>query len=545
VAREKLKVGLLVDSYQIPTWFFRSLEWIKNSDFAQVSLVILAAKNKPDSPSRSSHPNLVYRFLNAIDQKYVMRRPDALCLVDLRVLFPDVPDLTIQPAQQGDLLDFSSYDFQQAQTADLDLIASPQIHHFSKGALNAARYGFWCYNFPSGSRRMLTGFWQTVLLKPTTEATLLMFTLDFPGGQTIDQAQCMTYPFSPARNRNTLLWTASSFLPRQIKRLKESSLIEFKHGSVRFATNPTLRETPAFPSNARAIAGYIQVLARQFVELVNRAFNLDTWYLMFDKSGTNSFNLSNYQKILPPKDRFWADPHVIERNGSNFIFVEEYPYRERKGRIAVIETDHLGKVKPPVPVLSLPYHLSYPFVFEQDGRLFMIPETAANRTIDLYECTGFPDRWEFRLSLLQGIRAKDTTVFYYQWKWWLFTGVTENLEAHPESELFLFYADELLTTNWHSHPLNPVISDVTRARPAGRLFEQDGKLIRPSQNGAGMYGSGFNLNEVLCLNETEYVEKVMIQVKPDWGPHTIGTHTFTRSGAFTVIDVLTRRSKFF
>lgn len=48
-------------------------------------------------------------------------------------------------------------------------------------------------------------------------------------------------------------------------------------------------------------------------------------------------------------------------------------------------------------------------------------------------------------------------------------------------ERFLFFADSL-TGEWTPHPTNSVVSDVRRSIPAGKLFEQEGKLMRPAQD---------------------------------------------------------------
>ena len=38
-----------------------------------------------------------------------------------------------------------------------------------------------------------------------------------------------------------------------------------------------------------------------------------------------------------PADRFWADPHVVERDGRYWVFLEEWIYATQKGHIAVLE----------------------------------------------------------------------------------------------------------------------------------------------------------------------------------------------------------------
>jgi hypothetical protein len=102
--------------------------------------------------------------------------------------------------------------------------------------------------------------------------------------------------------------------------------------------------------------------------------------------------------------------------------------------------------------------------------------------------------------------------------------------------LFLFYTNDLFSGQWAPHPQNPVISDVKQARPAGSIFLRDGKLLRPSQDCAKMYGYGFDLNEIEILSETEYRERKISSVRPNWDRKILATHTFATCGNLTVID---------
>jgi hypothetical protein len=206
--------------------------------------------------------------------------------------------------------------------------------------------------------------------------------------------------------------------------------------------------------------------------------------------------------------------------------------------------DERGNFGSPVPVLQRDYHLSYPFVFPWDGKYYLVPESAGNKTIDLYECVDFPYKWKIKMNLMEDILAVDTTLFYFNKKWWLFTGIGDNAGSFPQVELFLFYADELCTQEWASHPLNPIVSDVKRARPAGRIFMRDGKIFRPSQDCSKTYGYGFDLNEILSLSESQYRETKAVSVRPDWDEGTRGTHTFARAGKLTMIDAYRRKRKY-
>jgi len=354
-----------------------------------------------------------------------------------------------------------------------------------------------------------------------------------------------TYPFSPARNRNRSLWQASSYLPRQVALLHRFGEDVFfaaikKHEQAW----PRLEQKPQnFPSSLQSLGLVAGLVIQNVIEIFNRKYYLDGWFLLVSADTPDSMSFDKYKKIIPPKDRFWADPHVIQKNGKTYVFVEELPYVTQKGHLSVIEVDPQGNCSEPVRILEKEYHLSYPSVFEWEDKIYMIPESADNHSIDLYECVEFPARWEFRMTLMKDVKAVDTTVVYANGKWWLFTAMAENESAFPEVELFLFYADSLFSGEWKAHPKNPIVSDLSNARPAGRIFARGGKLFRPSQNCSKAYGYGFNLNEILALSETEYEEKTVVSIVP-WDESVQGTHTYWSDGTFTVIDAYTTRRRF-
>jgi hypothetical protein len=175
----------------------------------------------------------------------------------------------------------------------------------------------------------------------------------------------------------------------------------------------------------------------------------------------------------------------------------------------------------------------------------MVPESAENRTVDLYECVGFPNEWVFKRTLMRNVKALDTTLLHHRGKWWLFSAIAEHEAAFPQAELFLFSSDTLFTEEWHPHPLNPIVSDVKRTRPAGRIVETNGRLYRPSQDCSRTYGYGFDLNEILVLSTTDYVEQQRFSARPYWERGVQASHTFATAGALTVIDAFTRRSRLF
>ncbi len=99
-----------------------------------------------------------------------------------------------------------------------------------------------------------------------------------------------------------------------------------------------------------------------------------------------------------------------------------------------------GRFTEPKAVIRRPYHLSYPFIFEWHGDDYLIPESASNRTIELYRCVRFPDEWEFQHCLMEGISAYDATLVEHQGRWWMFAAVKAREGASTWDELCIFHA---------------------------------------------------------------------------------------------------------
>jgi hypothetical protein len=240
----------------------------------------------------------------------------------------------------------------------------------------------------------------------------------------------------------------------------------------------------------------------------------------------------SFHDVPAPRGSQLADPFVVEDKGRNWLFVEEIPAASVKGHLSVIELGSDGAFSKPVPVLEKPYHLSYPFVFRDQGEFFMLPETSGNCTIELYRATKFPFEWTLHKVLFSNVRAVDTTPLFLDGIWYLFT-----TSARHGHETFLFWS-KALDGEWHYHPRNPICSDVRRARGAGPVFRSHGTLIRPAQDCSVRYGYAIALNRVLKISPTDYAEELVEVIYPQWRPGLLGTHTLSSNEAFEAIDGL-------
>ena len=250
------------------------------------------------------------------------------------------------------------------------------------------------------------------------------------------------------------------------------------------------------------------------------------------------FGDAPWRELVPPRNRFWADPFVVaEGSDRAWIFVEELVYPEKRGFISVLEVRRDGRSTPPRPVLERDHHLSYPCVFRWNGEWLMVPESSANRTIELHRATDFPWKWERDALLFSDIRAVDTTIFEHRGRWWMYFATPGSDRDKDFDRLWLHHAPAPRGP-WTPHRLNPLMCDVAGGRPAGRPFLRDGKLLRAAQIGTPWYGYAIQLREIVTLTEDAWEEREAGIIRPDWARGLAGTHTYNADGEVAVIDGL-------
>lgn len=249
---------------------------------------------------------------------------------------------------------------------------------------------------------------------------------------------------------------------------------------------------------------------------------------------TNELAISNYTRLIDDGQRFFADPFVIWHEGIYHVFVEEFPFDTQKGVISHFTVDKDGQVSAPKQVLSRPYHLSYPFVFEHDGQFWMIPETSANRAVELYRAVQFPDQWIFEKTLIADINLDDVTLIRHDERLWMFAAVSD-WQSSQWDALGLFYADDLFG-EWQGHQGNPVLLDAKAARPAGAMYHRDGSLWRPAQDCRSIYGGGLSLCRVDRLDPECFEQSVMHHFVPEDKDRLLGLHTLNEDHGLEVID---------
>jgi len=447
---KKNQIGVLLDSLTVPAWVFASLQRIIESDHSEIALIVLrkATKKKNSLLGRiSENPNLLlWRGGRKIENKFFPPDVDALEIQDASELLGNIPQLEVTPKETKFSDYFEPADLEKIRNCNLDVLIRFGFRILRGDILRIAPAGVWSFHHGDNNhyRGGPAGAWEVIENNPVTGAVLQVLSEKLDDGLVLDRMFAQTDRCYVNRNQNALFWNAMGMLPRK---LRELNLLGSKLFLDQTRQKNDADETKTCgkiyhePRNITACGFSARQCGRIARKKIRSTLTREQWILMFAFENQMGSSFENFAWIVPPKDRFWADPFVVYDGGVHHVFIEEFDYASNKGHISYMTITRDGKWTTPTAVLQREYHLSYPFVFFWEGSYYMVPESYTNRTVDLYRCEEFPSRWEFCGHLMKDIVALDATLFEHEGKWWMFAGVQDNPGSSLNTELHLFYAE--------------------------------------------------------------------------------------------------------
>jgi hypothetical protein len=547
----KLRIVAVADSPNLGRPEAAALRHIEESNFATLVAVVLAGSDAAaGSPTHALAPavtpvllhQLSFRALEAWDRRVYPDVQALIAPVDCADLFARVPNLPGQSDASGAL------SFPESTMAALRALDPDVILHCAPGPVPEvlaplARFGVWSVHLgePNAPRSEAPCFFEVRDGRLLSSAALLMHGGPTGGVHVLTHAQVAT-EHSLFRSKNCVRPTlvALTFVIRKLHELHERGWGEFAQSLVAVPpVPPSVPDERDNPSNRDIVKFLAPRLARRVVHLVRRPPMTFHWRIALRTGSPRTLiedasaeRLAAFRWVLPPKGGYLADPFLWRRQGRLWLFCEELTYSERKGALSCMEVLPDGGLSESVRVLSRPYHLSYPAIFEAEGEMFMVPETVGSGCVELYHAVDFPYSW-VKVRDLFPIRAVDSTPFVFEGRIWLFVSAIDPAEA--SYHLLLFHA-ERLDGPWTMHPSSPLSLDVRYARSAGAIVSHNGKLYRPSQDCAPYYGHRLNFHEITRLDTRGYQERLVQEVDPDAWPGLRGVHTYAVCGDVEVID---------
>ena len=527
----KLKIGILIrDLEKLENWEYRILQGIIEHPCLELSLFIKDGRKQGHSPKDQIGSNILLSFQCRIES-LVFKNKKIVNSNDVLKKIASIETIYLNPAREGFLDNFTDEESDKVKRYDLDLILQHEFNNISGNILQAARFGIWCYHHSqytshrSGSvpwRVPYAGFWEIVNNEPCCCIALEKLAPEGSEGQIIDRAWLNWY-FSFFKTNYDLLEESAVLLFKNIEKLLINGEIEFKD------------PLPCYIKPGKKISfGYFIIYTfRFYLKIFNYIINMlfpikrfNCWALFFGKGVFLETDFSKFKPAPLPKKVFWADPFLYRYENRLYVFFEKYIYKTRKGIISagrVVESE-IGKysVVDVQDIFDFNYHLSYPCIVNEDGQIFMIPETHQNKRLEVYRCLHFPEKWELFATAFDGEEIVDTTYFCDDnGDKWLFM----NKGWSYNSELYIYKIDSLKLGRIVPHKLNPVMIDCRKGRSGGKIFRYEDNYYRTSQiNTHGMYGKGLHISKIRKLTLEEYEDEAIISIEPNFMKGLAGMH---------------------
>lgn len=436
-------------------------------------------------------------------------------------------------SKSGLIYRYDATDIEKVKVAQLDLIICGNGGILKGQILTVCPNGVLSFHHADNdiNRGGPPGFWEVFFKQPRTGFIIQRLREELDGGDVLYKGYVAT-SWMYSLNLVKLYEISNPFLHFVIEDVTSSSPHLTVQKKVPYSA--PLYTTPKPNQILHYVSKTTINLVRKLMRKISRrGYRWGVAYQFTDS--WNDVTLWRSKKIANPKNRFLADPFLIKRNGKHYCFVEDYSYSTSRGCISVYEINEHGSTELGIS-LKEDFHLSYPYLFDYQGGLYMCPDTQEKNDIRIYKCTDFPLKWELHEILISDISAADTNIFMHDDTWWLMTNLSTSHVGDHNSELHIFHSSNPLSTDWIPHSKNPVIFDSLRARNGGLIQDKTGIYRVYQRQGFDMYGEALGVSKISILETSDYVETPLFEIEAQFFKGARGTHTFNFNEGLLVFD---------
>lgn len=245
---------------------------------------------------------------------------------------------------------------------------------------------------------------------------------------------------------------------------------------------------------------------------------------------------------LEKKYHFQADPFFIEKNGQIYVFYEALNHTWIKGHLRCrilkvnnnktdqndqqphfIELDDFALDD----INALNCHLSFPFLYEIDGEIYLIPESHESQTIFLFKAIDFPKKWQKVNAIIQNQAWVDSVILKHDNLYYLISS------KHKQSNRVIAISDRL--DNYWQIYQKPMEIDNQHQRLGGGVFVWDNRYYLPMQENHKIeYGKSLIIKEI--KPNPNWQEKQIITLHSQSKKYPDGIHTLNIGKDYIVLD---------
>ncbi len=239
----------------------------------------------------------------------------------------------------------------------------------------------------------------------------------------------------------------------------------------------------------------------------------------------------NVRWLPPPGSGRWRSaPFGCMKDGQLSVLYEKYDREQDKAVIGRLRPKRDNNLKRSRNLLEADGHLTYPFILEHEGAVYVIPEDVTGGKVTLYSL----NEEQTALTPVRTLLNEplfSPTLFRHEGLWWLF-----GTKAPLENTALYAYHSEHLEGPYSPHLLNPIKTDIRSSRPGGTPFRRGEELWRPAQDHSVAGTVRIALNRVTQLTPDRFSEKTVKFFEPLKAPWSKGIRTLSAVGDITLVD---------
>ena len=229
-------------------------------------------------------------------------------------------------------------------------------------------------------------------------------------------------------------------------------------------------------------------------------------------------------------DRWFADPFILDvKDNKLFLLVEEWIRKENKSRITKLTINLEDfSLESTIPVLEMEKVLSFPAIYQKNGKVYIYPEMSENGVSKLFEYDTEHNRC-ISSEILSQRKVIDSVMTDLFGETLLFG--TETPECNGKRL-------NVYRKNIDGFELSDQIHfSENIARMAGNFFTYEGDIFRPAQDCNKTYGNGVVIQRCNLQNGKLRVNNVFRLYSTD-EKYRFGFHTFNMYNGVIIGDAL-------
>ena len=533
--KEKIKIGVLIDSLILQNWIIWILDKLSTHDNIQFDFIVIN-KNKQTTKKKSSFSKKFFMLILFLEKKILWDNLNELHESAYKIP-TNVKIYNEKADKKGIGYYFTKNTIINIKSHKPDLILRFGFGILRGELLNIPKYGVWSYHHGDNkfNRGKPSCFYEILHGEHREGAILQKLNNQLDNGKVIDRVHTKVINNSMLLTMNQLFKSSKQMMINNIVKLYNDKAINS------IDNLPIMYDRPLYkiPTIINLLS-YIKILLISKYKSYKKSDRRMNWALLFGVTSEGQHPLSipmyKLREIKAPKGFFWADPFIRKINTGYEIFLEEFCLSNCKGVIKKIKIDKRANIIEQSICIDEPWHLSYPFIFKEKDDYYMIPESSQNNKLIIYKENKENNKWKVFKVLFDEGNLFDATVYKEGEKFWIFVN-RSGFSERPDQELFIYHTNDILKGNLTGHINNPVKIDIASSRPAGNLFTYKNNLFRPSQNCSKYYGGELKINKVINLNNTQYEEEVYRTLSPFWNNNYNSLHTVNFCEDAIVYDV--------